>query len=235
MADGIYVGMSGAVARTQELDSLADNLANAATPGYKAERPAFASFLPSQGAAQSAHPAAVSTGVDLRPGATSHTGNALDLRPDGSAFFGVLRPDGQVAYTRDGRAQVDAEGNLRMAGERLVSTSGNPVTVPPQSRPTVTADGDVVVDGRAVDRLALFHLSGPLQHAGPGQLLTRPGGAATPATEAVRSGELELGNYSALEAAVHMVTAQRSFETSMQAIQTYKQLGDRANEIGRVK
>ena len=69
MADGIYVSMCGAVARTEQLDAIADNLANAATPGFKASRPAFESFLP-PGAAPTSdkhYPAAVGAGFDLRP------------------------------------------------------------------------------------------------------------------------------------------------------------------------
>ena len=48
MADGIYVGMAAAAARAEQLDSIADNLANVETPGFKASHPAFQSFLPSR-------------------------------------------------------------------------------------------------------------------------------------------------------------------------------------------
>src|SRR5436305_1897233 len=71
MADGIYVGMAAATARAAQLDSIADNLANVETPGFKAARPAFQAFLPPRaGSTDKVFAAAVSTGTDLRPGTT---------------------------------------------------------------------------------------------------------------------------------------------------------------------
>lgn len=61
------------------------------------------------------------------------------------------------------------------------------------------------------------------------------GGRAIPVETSVRTGEIELGNASALEATIAMVTAQRSFDSSMQAIQTYRQLDGRAAELGRIR
>ena len=68
MADGLYVSMCGAVARAEQLEAVADNLANAQTPGFKAARPAFESFMAASGAQDKHYAAAVATGFDLRPG-----------------------------------------------------------------------------------------------------------------------------------------------------------------------
>jgi flagellar basal-body rod protein FlgF len=81
MADGIYVAMCGAAARSEQLDAIADNLANAQTPGFKASRPAFAAFLPGAGGGDKTYPAAVASGLDLRAGPTSRTDNPLDVVP----------------------------------------------------------------------------------------------------------------------------------------------------------
>src|SRR5512147_1572388 len=91
MADGIYVSMCGAEARTEQLDAIADNLANASTPGFKASRPAFESFLPrGAGAASDKHyPAAVAAGFDLRSGPTQRTDNPLDVVPGEGMFLMV--------------------------------------------------------------------------------------------------------------------------------------------------
>ena len=85
MADGLYVSMCGAAARQEQLDAIADNLANAQTPGFKAARPAFAAFLPASGAEDKVYPAAVASGFDLRAGPTVATGNALDVLPEDGA------------------------------------------------------------------------------------------------------------------------------------------------------
>jgi len=64
MADGLYVSMCGAAARAEQLDAVADNLANAQTPGFKPARPAFESFLAASGAPDKVYPAAVAGGFE---------------------------------------------------------------------------------------------------------------------------------------------------------------------------
>lgn len=120
MADGIYISMCGAVARGEQLDAIADNLANAQTPGFKASRPAFETFMAPSGAQDKQYAAAVATAFNLRPGPTAATGNPLDVVPDEGAFLVVQQPGGELAYTRDGRLTLDGS-------RRLVSGAGKPV------------------------------------------------------------------------------------------------------------
>lgn len=234
MADGIYIGMAGAAARLSQLDSIADNLANVRTPGFKSARPAFETFLAPSASPDQAFPVGVATGFDLRPGSVQHTGAPLDILPDGEAFLPVSTPSG-MAYTRDGRLTTDSEGHLRAASHPLVDANNQPITVPPGSTATVTSDGIVKANGQEVGRLALYTLSGPLNRVGPSLLAPGQGGVATPAETTVRVGEVEAGNSTALEATVQMVAAQRHYETSMQAIQTYRKLDERVSELGRVR
>ncbi len=235
MADGIYVSMCGAAARSEQLDAIADNLANAQTPGFKAARPAFASFLPASGAADKAYPAAVATAFDLRPGPTSQTGNPLDILPEDGAFLAVQTPAG-TAYTRDGRLAIDGDHRLVQNGHPVLDRGGSPISVPPGVQPTVDADGTVRAAGQAVAQLGVFKLDGPVDRVGPALLASGRGGKAE-AVEGgrVHVGELELGNSGALEATVQLIAAQRQFEASMQAIQTYRSLDQRSTEVGRVK
>jgi flagellar basal-body rod protein FlgF len=236
MADGIYVGMAGATARESELDSVADGLANVQTPGFKQSQPAFEAFWPQTPGASpaAAHPAAVGAGVDLRPGVVSTTGNPLDLRVVGSAFLGVIDASGALSYTRDGRLSVSPEGKLAISGGVVAGEDGQPIAVPPTSRPTVTPSGEVQIDGTPVGKVGLFALTGALERRGGARLGLGAGAQATPTTGQLRSGEIELGNSNALEATVHMVSAQRNFESSMQAIETYRRMGDTANQVGKV-
>ena len=236
MSDGIYVGMSAAVARSKQLESIADNLANAQSVGFKAARPAFEAFLPKDGDGGKVYAAAVATSVDLRPGAIAPTGKPLDLLPDDGAFFGVRLPSGAVAYTRDGRVSVDADGVLRTAGHPLIAEGGGPIVVPVDDvPPTVGTDGMVRVGNLELSRIARFRLDGPVDRHG-GALLTPQDPSTVSETGArVRVGELELGNSSPLEAAVALIDAQRSFDQSMQAIQTYRKLDERLGELGKVR
>ncbi|MEW5738121.1 MAG: flagellar hook basal-body protein [Myxococcota bacterium] len=235
MADGIYVSMSGAAARAAQLEAVADNLANSETTGYLAARPAFESFLPEQGAGQLGYTAVVGGGVDLRPGATMVTGLPTDVLPDGGAFLAVAGDDGGMAFTRNGRLVADGAGRVSVLGRTVLGIDGQPLIIPSGSPWSVDGQGTVLANGQEVGRLALFQLSGEVERRG--EALYAPGarGQATAVEATVRTGELMLSNANPLESAVQMISAQRNFDTSMQAVQTYRRLDERANELGRVR
>jgi flagellar basal-body rod protein FlgF len=241
MADGMYVGMAAAAARSEQLDSIADNLANAETPGYKASRPAFQSFLPPRGLAGPGSPqdkiftAAVATGTDLSPGPVRTTDNPLDVIPDGQSFLSVATQSGQVAYTRNGKLNLTADGMLVADGRPVLGETGKPILVPPGAQVTINQAGVVSADQRVVDTLALFNLQGNIVRVGPQLYAAGPGGMITPSDGGVATGQLEMGNVTPLESTVQMINAQRQYETAMQAIQTYRRLDDRAIEVGKVR
>jgi flagellar basal-body rod protein FlgF len=238
MADGIYVSMCGAVARTEQLDSIADNLANATTPGFKASRPAFESFLPRGASASSDkhYPAAVATGFDMRSGPTQRTDNPLDVVPGDGLFLTVRTKGGKVAYSRDGRLTADGEGRLLLDGNEVLSKEGQPISVPPVGSPRIDANGTVWVGEEQAGELGLSRLQGPVDRVGSALLAPGQGGRAEPASDGtVRVGEVELGNATPVESMIQLVSAQRMYDASMQAIQTYSQLNQRAVEVARAK
>jgi len=230
MADGIYIGMSGAQARSEQLDAISDALANVQTPGYHAQRPAFATILSQAGGVS--YTKAIGTGVDTRAGVLQQTGNPLDVVPQNGAWLAVESPSGDVSYTRDGRMSVGEDGQLHVAGGLVLGANGGPIAIPKDTTVTVSSDGLVMSNGEILDRLSTSQLRGSLQHVG-GSLYTSQ--EIEPVTEGMQVGTLELSNSSALEAAVGMVSAQRGFESSMQVIETYKTMHDRASELGRVR
>jgi flagellar basal-body rod protein FlgF len=236
MADGIYVSMCGAAARMAQLDAVADNLANTQTPGFKAARPAFQVFLPASGAADKAYTAAVATGFDLRPGPTSRTDGPLDVVPEDGAFLAVQTAAGQRAFTRDGRLSVDAANRLVQNGRPVLDRAGLPISVPPGAAPEIGADGVVKAGGAPVGEIALHRLSGPVDRVAPSLLAPGRGGSAELVDAGrLRVGEIELGNAGALESTVQLITAQRQFDASMQALQTYRSMDQRSTEIARVR
>jgi flagellar basal-body rod protein FlgF len=238
MADGIYVSMCGAVARTEQLDALADNLANATTPGFKSVRPAFESFLPKGASAASDkhYPAAVAGGLDLRPGPTRRTDNPLDVVPGDGLYLTVRTGSGGTAYTRDGRLTVGSDRSLLIDGHPALSADGQPLTLPSAGTPRIDADGSVWAGDAQAGKLGLVRLQGPVDRVGAALLAPGAGGLAVPATDgSVHTGELELGNASPVDSLVQLITAQRSYDASMQAIQTYNQLNQRAVEVARAK
>ncbi len=236
MADGIYVGMAAAAARAAQLDSVSDNLANAESPGFKAGRPAFQSFMPSNGRTDKILSAAVATGIDLRPGVTTPTDRPLDLVPPDDTFLAVATRSGQRAYTRNGNIDVSPEGELLIAGNRLLDDNGEPIVVPPESEPVLTEDGEVFADGAPVAKIGAFRILGPLDRIGPTLLGAGQNAQVNLIDDGkFRIGALELGNTPPIEATIAMISSQRHFDTAMQAIQTYRKLDERAVEVGKVR
>lgn len=228
--------MAAASARAAQLDSIADNLANAETPGFKAARPAFQSFLP-QGGSRSTDKvfaAAVSTGTDLRPGTTVGTDNPLDVLPEGDLFLGVETAGGP-AYTRNGKIEVSPDGQLQIMGHAVLSTGGSPISVPQGAVPSIDENGKVTVDGATVDTIATYKVQGPIDRLGNALFSPSAGASVEMVDGKLQVGTLEMGNVPALESTVAMIGAQRHFETAMQAIQTYKKLDERAIEVGKIR
>lgn len=236
MGNGIYVSMNGAAARLAQLDSVADNLANAQTPGFKAVRPSFEAFLAKADSRDSArvYPAAVSTNVDLSPGAMVQTGNPLDVLPSGKSFLGVKTSTG-IALTRNGHLTVDREGLITACGRPVVDREGNAITAPAGARVRVESGGGVFANDIKVGQLGLFEVTGPVDRIGPSLLAPHEQKDIVPSSDTLRIGEIETGNASPLEAAVQLVAAQRHFETSMQALNTYRRMDERASEVGRTR
>ena len=236
MADGIYVSMNGASARMAQLESISDNLANAQTPGFKATRPSFEAFL-AMGAGKNAskvYPAAVSTQVDLSTGAVVQTGNPLDVVPTGKSFLAVQTSTG-LALTRNGHLQIEQNGGMTAAGRPVIGRDGQPIMTPLGARVRLDASGAVYANDSKIAELALYEATGPVDRIGPSLLAPHDQKSLVPSTDTLRLGEIETGNASPLEAAVQLVSAQRHFETSMQALQTYRRMDERAAEVGRVR
>jgi flagellar basal-body rod protein FlgF len=228
--------MAAAAARADQLESVADNLANVQTAGFKATRPAFSSFMTGGGSTDKILSAAVATGLDLRHGVTVATERVLDVLPEGDSFLSVVTQKGQRAYTRNGHIEIGSEGELTVAGNQLLDVEGQPVSVPPGSIPQIMDNGDVVADGTPVARLGTHLLEGPIDRAGTSLLVLGNGARALAMDEPrLKVGVLEMGNSPPLEATIQMISAQRHFDSAMQAITTYRKLDERAVEVGKVR
>ena len=233
MSNGLYVSMAGAAARAEQLDAIADNLANVQTPGFRATKVAFQSFLPTNGVTDKVFPAAVSSGLDMREGQQIVTDNPMDVLPEGMSFMAVGRPDGTVAYTRNGALQVSND-MLVSGGLPVLDVTGRPITLLPEGEPRIEADGTVFVNDQVMGQIATFDLTGNVQRLGAALYAPGPGGAANQiADPALMVGELEMGY--PMEASIGLITAQRNYDMSMKAIETYRSLDNRAVEVGRVR
>jgi len=224
MGSGYYAAATALVARTQELDTIANNLANISTIGYRGEKEAFRSVLADAGTGSDLNRAinnyAVLTGtsLDLSQGALQKTGNELDLAIQGPGYFVVQTAKGNV-YTRDGSFQVSAKGQLATpAGDPVLGASG-PITLLP-GPVSFSADGTISSQGALSGKLQIveFPAGTQIESLG-GTYYTAPSASAQPATASkLRQGFLEGSNVSPILSMVQLVELQRSDEMMQRAM-----------------
>jgi len=222
----VYLSMAGAKANMQRQDVLANNLANAATPGFRAELSAFRA-VPVQGSGASTRVYALEStpGHDMSPGVVSTTGRPLDVAMRGNAWLAVQALDGTEAYTRAGSLEVSADGTLLTHGGLQVMGDGGPIQLPANSEPSIAPDGTVSARGAngrstAVGRLKLVTPEAPLNRGTDGLFRATDGDLPADATARLQDGALEGSNVSPVETMVAMISAARQFEAQMKVLQT---------------
>ena len=222
----IFLSMSGAKATMQRQDTLANNLANVSTPGFRAELQAFRA-VPVQGSGASTRVYALetTTGYDATAGAITATGRNLDVAVKGNAWLTVQALDGTEAHTRGGSLEVSNDGTLTTRSGLPVLGDGGPLQVPPNASVSIGADGTVSAKGTdgkntAIGKLKLVTPEAPLQRGADGLFRGADGNLNADDTARVQDGALEGSNVSAVEAMVAMISAARQFEAQMKMIQT---------------
>lgn len=239
----IYIGMSGAKQAFEQQASVANNMANVSTPGFRAQLNSFRA-VPVLGDELATRTLVTATtpGADLRSGPLLPTGRALDVAVRGDGWLTVKMPDGSEAFTRVGNLQVGADGQLQTMDSRPLVGDAGPLVVPPGSALTITNDGLVSAvaaedsSGAAaeVGRLKLVNpAAADLVRGEDGLFRMRPGAAAAPADPEVRlrSGVLEGSNVNPVEAMVAMIANARRFEMQMKTLQTAESNDQQANKL----
>ncbi|ABM96022.1 flagellar basal-body rod protein FlgF [Methylibium sp. Pch-M] len=222
----IYLSMSGAKATMQRQETLANNLANASTTGFRAELQAFRAVpVRGDGASTRVYSLETTTGYDPTPGPMAATGRALDVAMQGNAWLAVQGLDGTEAYTRMGSLQVDAEGTLKTSGGLTVLGDGGPIALPANSSPQIAADGTVSVKQAnggvtSVGRLKLVTPEAALQRGDDGLFRAADGDLPVDPNARVAEGTLEGSNVNPIENMVAMIAAARQFESQMKMLQT---------------
>ena len=249
MMTSLYTAATGMSGQQRQIDTIANNLANVNTPGFKMDRNNFQDLLYSQervaGASSSSNtqtPNGLHLGHGVKhtssekiftQGNLKHSGVDLDVSIDGDGFFQVLRPNGTIAYTRDGSWHRDSTG-------RIVTSDGYPlepeIVIPPEAiKIMIGEDGAVEIltaDETLPAKVGNFQLTGFVNPGGLGPIgknLFLPTNASgdpvvnDPGQEGLgllNQGFLEMSNVSVVDEMVNMITAQRAYEVNSKAIQT---------------
>jgi len=222
---GLNIAASGMVAEQVRQDQLANDLANASTPGFKPDETpqhSFGAVLLANsegGAAVGSVNEGVALGktfTNLTPGTMQETGEPLDFAIVGDGFFAVNTPQG-VRYTRDGQFTTSAQGIL-------TDTGGDPVLGPGGAQIKVGAAGTVPVSA-----VGVFEVPGAVKQ-GENLYTGTPAGKSA---GTVRQGSLEGSGADAAKIMVEMITSLRSFQSGQQAVQTIGQtMQESASQVG---
>ena len=225
----IYLSMAGAKATLQRQDTLANNLANASTQGFRAEMQAFRAVpVLGQGASTRVYALESTIGHDTRSGPVQSTGRPLDVAVQGKSWLAVQSLDGTEAYTRAGSLQVSPEGQLVTPTGLPVLGDGGPITVGVNASVEIANDGSITSttgNGRPqqVGKLKLVSSDAPLNRGSDGLFRAADGDLQADPAARVQSGALEGSNVSPIETMVAMIAAARQFEQQMKMLQGAEQ------------
>jgi flagellar basal-body rod protein FlgF/flagellar basal-body rod protein FlgG len=226
MDSGYYAACTALVSRTEALDTIANNLANASTVGYRAQHNVFSSVLAEAGGAsgsplnQAMNTFGLLSGttLDQSQGALQKTGNNLDLAVQGSAYFVVQTPNGPM-YTRNGSFQVSSKGQLITSSGDPVMGSSGAIAMPP-GEVSISADGTISSQGAVAGKLKLVQFAPGTTLSSAGETYySAPPKTEIPATDStVKQGMLESSNVNPVTSMVELITAQRSAEMMQRAL-----------------
>ena len=239
MLEGLYSAAAGMTAQQQRMDTLANDVANVNTTGYKHTRVAFRDLLYTQDRAgvvsSGAGAAATPVGRGFAQGALRETGSKLDVAIEGDGFLQVRRADGTTAVTRDGSLRLDPNGRLTTQRGELLQPA---ITVPAGTNEadiSIAADGTVSAADRRLGRIQLVTVRAPqaLQSAGDSLFVATAASGPAQAMPAGRmvQGALESSNVDLAEAMTQMMESQRSFQMASKAVQMQDQILQIANQV----
>ena len=229
MDSGYYALSTALLARTQALDTIANNLANQSTVGYRAERNVFSSVLATSGAALTSdmnrainnYGVLGGTTLDLSQGVLQKTGNDLDVAVQGSGFLVVQTANG-TRFTRNGSLQVSSKGQLvTSAGDAVMGDKGIIAMMP--GPVSIGADGTISSNGATMGKLKLveFPAGTPIKSEG-GTYYSAPSENAVAAVgSTVQQGSLESSNVNPVSGMVDLISAQRSAEMMEHALSMF--------------
>lgn len=260
MIRSLWIAKTGMEGQQTKLDSIANNLANVGTNGYKRAGVVFEDLmyqnLRSAGSAtseQSQLPTGLQVGLGVRAAASTRnfsqgslqqTGGNLDLAIKGQGFFQIQLPDGSTGYTRDGGFQVDTNGQLVTNAGHVVQpgvtipANAQSVTIAPDGTINVTLPNQAAPQALGQLQLASFVNPAGLEPRG-GNLYTETAASGTPNAGAPGSGGLgglqqgfvEGSNVNVVEELVAMIATQRAYELNSKAIQTSDQMLQRLSQL----
>lgn len=248
MDNSIYITLSRQMALFRDMEVTSNNIANADTPGYNAEKLMFSDYLVKDGSPQAgrsrkdAYSHDAISYRDTGNGAMKQTGNPFDLAINGDAYFQVQTPLG-VRFTRAGNFQVDLEGTLVTAdGYPVLGADGGQITIPQNAiNVQINGVGQISADGEDVGQVGLMQFENEQAMTRLGNNLYTSTETPQPATTdrafpgqpiaSMSQGFLEGSNVTAVTEMVHVMDVSRSVTNTAKFIETMYDLERRTGQV----
>ena len=219
MQDSLYVALSSQIALERRLDTIADNVANASTIGFRATGVKFSDVVSGTGQKSVSFASSGKTYLSGAHGAMTETGNPFDFAIQGDAWFAIETPAGTV-MTRDGRFSMNENGELMsIEGFPVLDSGGAPIQLDPRNGPPKAgADGSLRQNDSLVGAIGLYNFD-------PGENFVRYGNSGVvpartpePVTDrsdvGVAQGFLEESNVNPVLEMTRLIQVQRAFENT---------------------
>jgi len=262
MIQALYTAASGMSTQQTNLDTIANNLSNSATTGFRARRLQFEDMIyqnmiaPGSAQTQQTVSAGLQIGLGTRSAATemvmtqgnfNQTSNPLDLAIQGGGFFQVSMPDGTIAYTRDGNFTKNSQGQVTtMDGNPLIPSITIPsnatnVTISQYGVVSATLPGQTQPTQLGTIQLANFANPAGLSSSGS-NLFIPTAASGNPITDTpggtsgmgtLQQGYLENSNVDVVEEFVQMILAQRAYESNSKVVHAADDMYSQINNMVR--
>jgi flagellar basal-body rod protein FlgF len=218
MQSGPYVSLSAQLTLERRLESLAMNVANMNTVGYRAAGVSFHTYISRNGNEPVAYATAGRDYVTRTEGPLIRTDNPLDIAVQGEGWLAIQGPAGTV-YTRDGRMRMRSSGELEtLAGHPILDAGATPIILDPTAGPPViSGDGMISQNGRQVGAIGLFQIPSNAKFTRYENSGVIPDKPATPIldfnTNGIIQGHIEGSNVNPIMEMAKLITIERAFES----------------------
>jgi flagellar basal-body rod protein FlgF len=225
MQSGIYVAVSGQGAIQRRLESIASNVANMSTAGYRGDGVRFSAEVARLEGGDVAFAGPANDYISRAAGSLNRTGNSLDVAVQGDGWLGIRTASG-TSYTRDGRLKVGATGQLQtITGNLVLDAGGAPIVVNPNGGDiSVARDGMITQGGVSVSAIGLFAIDPRARLSRAENSSVVPDRAATPildfAENGVAQGYVEGSNVDPVVEMTRLIAATRDFEGIASSVST---------------
>lgn len=238
MQNGLYVALSAQVASQRRLETIASNVANMNTPGYRADGVTFEAQLAKAGDNRIAYVTTGSGYISRATGSMTRTGNPLDIAVQGDGWLAV-QSNGRTIYTRDGRMRMTETGGLEtLTGATVLDAGGAPIQLDPTGGPpTIARDGMINQNGRQVAAIGLFSIDDAtkLTRAGTSGFTTDKPAQAVLDFErnGVVQGAIEGANVNPIQEMTKLIAVTRNFDgVAAEVSQTESSFQDAIKTLG---